>query len=68
MKNPEENPWLKNLRIIEKHLEKNEKWFQRPEEKMKSFEKDAVKWNEEFTKKISKVEAIIKELEKKMEQ
>jgi hypothetical protein len=58
---------LKNLGIIEKHLEKNEKWFQQPEKKLMAFEKDMDEWNKSFLKTITDIEGLIKELEKKME-
>lgn len=61
-------PWLKHLQDIEKHLEKNEKWFQHPEKKMKTFEKNAGEWNSEFLKGIGSIEEMIKELEKNMEE
>ena len=58
---------IKNLGIIEKHLEKNEKWFQQPEKNMIAFEKEMDEWNTRFLKTISEIENWIKELEKKME-
>ncbi|RKQ32643.1 hypothetical protein [Oceanobacillus halophilus] len=62
-----EKQWIDNLRILEKHLEKNEKWLQRPEEKIKTFEKNAANWNRDFNKKISDLEESMKYLEKRME-
>ncbi|WP_026905761.1 hypothetical protein [Paucisalibacillus globulus] len=58
---------IKNLGIIEKHLEKNEKWFQQPEKKMITFEKEMGEWNTRFLKTIGEMEHWITELEKKME-
>ncbi|RLL45078.1 hypothetical protein D8M04_09420 [Oceanobacillus piezotolerans] len=54
---------LYNVKVIEKHLEKNEKWFQQPEKKMKSFEKNAGAWNKEFLEEISNIEKVMKKLE-----
>jgi hypothetical protein len=58
---------IKNLGIIEKHLARNEKWFQQPEKKMLAFEKDMDDWNKRYLKTIGDIEYWIKELEKKME-
>ncbi|GIO25781.1 hypothetical protein [Ornithinibacillus bavariensis] len=61
------NKLIKNLGIIEKHLERNEKWFQQPEKKMLAFEKDMDEWNRRYLKTIGDIEYWIRELEKKME-
>ncbi|MEN2767618.1 hypothetical protein [Ornithinibacillus xuwenensis] len=58
---------LKNLGIIQKHLEKNEKWFQHPEKKMGQFEKDMDEWNNRYLKSMNEIEKWIKELEKKLD-
>jgi thiamine kinase-like enzyme len=58
---------IKNLQIIEKHLDRNEKWFQYPEKKMVAFEKDMDEWNTRFLKSIQEIESWVKELEKKLE-
>ncbi|WP_068676473.1 hypothetical protein [Oceanobacillus sp. Castelsardo] len=63
----EVNPWIENVGILGKHLEKNEKWFQRPEEKIKVFEKNANKWNETFLKQIGQLESTMKRFEKMFE-
>ncbi|MFD1852104.1 hypothetical protein [Oceanobacillus bengalensis] len=63
----EEFPGLKNVKVIEKHLEKNEKWLQYPENKIRIFEKNAGEWNNDFLKNISEIEKVIHELEKKLE-
>ncbi|MEN1967206.1 hypothetical protein WMZ97_03915 [Lentibacillus sp. N15] len=60
-------PWLKHLRDIEKHLGKNEKWFQRPEKRMKELDDKLEKWNTEFLEGIGNLELLIEELEKRME-
>ncbi|MFD2045369.1 hypothetical protein ACFSTA_16915 [Ornithinibacillus salinisoli] len=62
-----EIPWLKHFAAIDKHLDKNEKWFQRPEKKMQDYEKDMDKWNDSFLSNMQTIEDWIKELEKKME-
>ncbi|WP_164669446.1 hypothetical protein [Virgibacillus doumboii] len=67
MANKPEPRLLKNLRIIEKHLAKNEKWLQYPEKKMHHFEREMDVWNKEFLSGISNVEKMIHELEKRME-
>ncbi|WP_096270265.1 hypothetical protein [Paucisalibacillus globulus] len=59
--------FIEELGIIEKHLEKNEKWFQQPEKKMISYEKDMNEWNKRFMKTIGEIEKWVKEFEKKME-
>lgn len=61
------NPWIENVGILGKHLEKNEKLFQRPEEKIKVFEKNANKWNDSFLKQINQIESAMKRLEKAFE-
>ncbi|RDW18287.1 hypothetical protein CWR48_11935 [Oceanobacillus arenosus] len=61
-------PWLKHLADIEKHLEKNEKWFQHPEKKMHTFEKNATNWDKDFIEGINAIEGVMKELEKMMEE
>ncbi|GGA74182.1 hypothetical protein [Ornithinibacillus halotolerans] len=58
---------IKNLGIIEKHLAKNEKWLNKPEEKIRTFEKEMVEWNSRFMKTINEIESWMKELEKRME-
>ncbi|GFZ77209.1 hypothetical protein GCM10010978_18450 [Compostibacillus humi] len=63
-----ENPWKEYAEVIAKHLEKNEKWFQAPEKKFKTFEKNAEKWNSQFLKDMAIIEKWIKKLEKKMEE
>ncbi|MEW9674941.1 hypothetical protein ABRT01_01925 [Lentibacillus sp. L22] len=60
-------PWLRHLRDIEKHLEKNEKWFQYPERRMGEWDEQLDKWNNDFLEGIGHLESLIKELEKKME-
>ncbi|KKE79953.1 hypothetical protein DTX80_15755 [Bacilli bacterium] len=60
-------PWIENVGILGKHLEKNEKWFQKPEEKIRTFEKNANKWNDSFLKQIKQIEAVMKRLEKEFE-
>ncbi|MFS0672025.1 hypothetical protein [Ornithinibacillus sp. 179-J 7C1 HS] len=58
---------IKNLEIIEKHLERNEKWFQNPEKKMVAFDKEMTLWNNRFMKNIQEIENWMKEFEKRME-
>ncbi|MBU5267480.1 hypothetical protein [Virgibacillus proomii] len=60
--------WLDYFHVIEKHLQKNEKWMQFPEKKAVAVEKDMNKWNESFLGNIRKIEDLIKELEKRMEE
>ncbi|MFD1349445.1 hypothetical protein [Oceanobacillus caeni] len=62
------NPWIENVGILGKHLEKNEKWFQRPEEEIRTFEKNANKWNDSFLKQIQQMESVMKQLEKAFEE
>ncbi|AIF42792.1 hypothetical protein [Virgibacillus sp. SK37] len=67
-------PWTKHFQAIEKHLDKNEKYFRLPEKKMAEWdaekaalEKEMDIWNKGFLNKISAFEKLIHELEKKME-
>ncbi|MBC5637257.1 hypothetical protein H8S33_10620 [Ornithinibacillus sp. BX22] len=57
---------MKNLEIIERHLEKNEKWLQSPEKKKVLFEKEMIAWNTRFMKNITDIENWIKDFEKRM--
>lgn len=66
MKEPQ-IPGLKHLADIEKHLEKNEKWFQHPEKKLHTFENNAAKWDKAFIEGITSIEGLMKEFEKMME-
>ncbi|WP_047982362.1 hypothetical protein [Ornithinibacillus contaminans] len=58
---------LKNLGVIEKHLEKNEKWLKNPEKRMITFEKQIGEWNTRYLQTINEVDYWMKALEKKME-
>lgn len=60
-------PWLRHLRDIEKHLEKNEKWFQYPERRMSELDEQLEKWNGDFLEGIGHLERLMEELEKEME-
>ena len=66
MKGPD-LPWLKHFADIEKHLDKNEKWFQHPEKKMHTFESNAAKWEGDFIEGMKSIEGMMKELEEYME-
>ncbi|MDL4842947.1 hypothetical protein [Aquibacillus rhizosphaerae] len=47
---------IKNLRIFDKHLNKNEKWLQRPEISMKEFEGEITEWNRSFINSMNELE------------
>ncbi|WP_284139394.1 MULTISPECIES: hypothetical protein [unclassified Virgibacillus] len=59
-----EIPFVKQLDIIEKHLDKNEKWFQYPEGRMLDFDKMMSSWNTGFLEQMQQLEKIMKDLEK----
>ncbi|SFA82803.1 hypothetical protein SAMN04488072_102156 [Lentibacillus halodurans] len=58
---------IRTLQIIDKHLGKNEKWFQYPEQKAESFNAEIESWDKEFSLRAAKFEAVMDELEKIME-
>lgn len=68
MKEKPDIPWKKHLDAVEKHLGKNEKWFQYPEKKMYELEQNMDIWNEEFIQRMGAVEEMIKRLEENMEE
>lgn len=62
------NNWLfKQLQIIEKHLEKNEKWFQYPEKNMMTLEQDIGEWNTKFLSNMDNIEQFMQRIEKYMD-
>ncbi len=66
-KSPEQLNIIRFTKALEQFLQNNEKWFQKPEENIKSFEKEIDEWNGQFTEQMAIVENWIKELEKRME-
>ncbi|WP_234998466.1 hypothetical protein [Salirhabdus sp. Marseille-P4669] len=66
-KSPEQLNIIRFTKALEQFLQNNEKWFQKPEENIKSFEKEMDEWNGQFTEQMAIVENWIKELEKRME-
>ncbi|WP_245183528.1 hypothetical protein [Lentibacillus salicampi] len=61
------NRLVRTLRIIEKHLDKNEKWFRYPEKKMQSLDTEIHAWDKEFQQGIATFENVMDEFEKIME-
>ncbi|MUK90559.1 hypothetical protein GMD78_19570 [Ornithinibacillus sp. L9] len=60
--------WIKHIQAIDKHLDKNEKWFQYPEKRMLEFEKRMDQWNGRFMKNMNVLEDWFDKFEKKMEE
>jgi hypothetical protein len=58
---------IRTLQVIEKHLDKNEKWFQYPEKKMHAINASIQAWDKEFKQGIATFEKIMDEFAKIME-
>lgn len=58
---------VKPFRDIEKHLDKNEHWFQKPGKRMSEYEQSMNKFNGNFLKKMNEIEKFMKTFEKKMD-
>ncbi|QKY68627.1 hypothetical protein [Lentibacillus sp. CBA3610] len=58
---------IETVKVIEKHLEKNEKWFQYPEKKMNELDAEIQNWDKEFLQGMAKFEEVMVEIEKIME-
>ncbi|MRG87099.1 hypothetical protein [Salinibacillus xinjiangensis] len=59
--------FIRFLDALERFLHQNEKWFQKPEERMNMIEKEMGEWDQQFLEQIGNVEKVMKELEKRME-
>ncbi|SET15980.1 hypothetical protein SAMN05216389_106100 [Oceanobacillus limi] len=67
MANEPDSYWIKQLDAIIKHLDKNEKWLEYPDEKIQEFEKDFDEWNSPILEDVEKLEKWLEDLDKKME-
>ncbi|NBJ70910.1 MULTISPECIES: hypothetical protein [Clostridia] len=60
--------WLQNMDIIDKHLQKNEKWLQYPDKKAEHLEMEIDAWNDAFLKQIVQIENVLKKIGTKLEE
>ncbi|API90999.1 hypothetical protein J32TS6_28800 [Virgibacillus pantothenticus] len=63
-----EPKWLQNMDIIDKHLQKNEKWLQYPDKKAEQWEMEIDAWNDAFLKQIVQIENVLKKIGSKLEE